>query len=197
MLTTLGALSSAFPLPWVPSRLVTSVRGAIVFDVARQHGLSLTADARQVLSSADSSDPQRSKYIGFASWAVGRLLRYAGPLRLLNPCVSAIETFAMGHLLDRYFEEARIRSSVRIEADEALHIRNLISRSLRMTLAMDLVVPKESRPDQPPGDEQRDDTTRMMDWALLSTASFPSFLLRRLDASFDRVVLDLKNSAAV
>jgi hypothetical protein len=194
LLTVLGAASGSFPLPFVPGRLVANVRGAIAFDVARQHGLNLTKDARRILSMADSADPKRARLIGLASWALRRVLRRVGPLWVLGPGISAIETFALGHLLNRYLEEARVHGSIRIESDEALRIRRIIDQSLLMTLSPDIVVPHEQRPDYPPGDDQRDDLTRILDWTLLSTASFPSYLLRRLDASFERVLRDRKNT---
>lgn len=194
LLTLMGAASGAVPIPFIPSRMVTNLRGAIVYDVARQHGLSLTNDARRVLSMADSNNPRRARIKGLASWAAGRVLRRIGPLWVLSPAVSAIETFALGHLLDRYLEEARTHHSIRIETDEALRIRRIIERSLLQTLSPDVVVAGEGRPDHPPGEDQRDDVTRLVDWALLSTASLPSYLLRRLDAAFDRVLRDLENT---
>lgn len=194
LLTLVGAASGAVPVPFLPSRMVRNVRGAIAYDVARQHGLSLSKDARRILSSADSQNPRRARILGLATWAASRLLRRVGPLWVLSSTASAIETFALGHILDRYLEEARTHHSIRIEAEEALKIRRIIERSLAQTLSPDTVVPPESRPDNPPGEDPRDEVTRLLDWALLSTASFPSYVLRRLDASFERVLRDLENS---
>lgn len=194
LLTLIGAASGAVPIPFLPGRMVTNVRGALAYDVARQHGLSLSRDARRVLSTADSSDPRRARLIGLATWAAGRLLRRVGPLWVLSPAAAAIETFALGHLLDRYLEEARTHHGIRIETEEALRIRKIIEQSLMQTLSPHVVVPDESRSDNPPGEDQRDDATKLVDWALLSTASAPSYLLRRLDASFDAVVRNLKNT---
>ena len=196
LLTAFGAVSGTIPLSVVPGQMLKNVRGAIAFDVARHHGLTLTKDARQILSSADSADLTRAQYIGIATWAVGRIVKRAGPLRMLRPTICAVEIFALGHLFSRYLEEARIRRSVRIEADEALHIRRTIDRSLRMSFAVDLILPKEHQPDFPPDDDQRNSFTRLIDWALLSTASLPSYFLRRLDASFDRVVCEKPNPNA-
>jgi phosphate/sulfate permease len=174
--------------------MVANVRGAIAYDVARTHGLSLSKDARRILSMTDSQNPRRARILSLATWAASRVLRRIGPLWVLSPTVSAIETFALGHLLDRYLEEARTHHSIRIEAEEALRIRRIIEKSLIQTLSPDTVVPTEGRSGNPPGEDQRDDVTRLVDWALLSTASFPSYVLRRLDAAFDRVLRDLQNS---
>lgn len=195
LLTILGAASGAVPLPFIPARMLSNVRGAIVYDVARQHGLSLSNDARHVLAVADSTDPRRARLIGLATWAASRLLRRIGPLWVLSPAMAAVETFALGHLLDRYLEEARTGHGIRIEADEAQRIRRIIDRTLVQTLAPDIVVTRDSRADNPPGEDQRDDATRLVDWALLSAASSPAYLLRRLDAAFDRVVREAENAA--
>lgn len=192
VLTMVGAASGAVPIPFIPGRMLTNVRGAIAYDVARRHGLSLTTDARRVLAAADSSDPRRAKLIGLASWAAGRILRRFGPLWIVSPAASAIETFALGHLLDRYLEEARTHHSVRIEADEALRIRRIIDKSLLQALSPQISVPQEDRPDNPPGEDQRDELTKLVDWTLLSAASLPSYLLRRLDSAFERILADVR-----
>ena len=195
LLTILSAASGAVPLPFVPAQMLSNVRGAIVYDVARQHGLSLSKDARRALSVADSTNPRRARLISIATWAASRLLRRVGPLWALSPAAAAIETFTLGHLLDRYLEEARTDHGIRIEADEAKRIRRIIERSLVQTLAPDIVVTRENRADNPPGEDQRDDLTRLLDWALLSAASSPAYLLRRLDAAFDRVIRETKNAS--
>lgn len=193
LLTLMGAASGAVPLPFLPDRLISNIRGAVVHDVARQHGLNLSNDARRVLSVANCANPRRARLIGLATWAASRLLRRFSPLWVLSPAASAIETFALGHLLDRYLEEVRSLRGIRIEADEAQRICRIIEKSLAQTLAPDVVVPTDSRADNPPGEDQRDDVTRLLDWALLSTASTPAYLLRRLDAAFDRVIRDADN----
>ncbi|OQB15479.1 MAG: hypothetical protein BWY17_02090 [Deltaproteobacteria bacterium ADurb.Bin207] len=193
LLTALGAASGSLPLPVLPGRLVTNIRGAIAFDVARQHGLSLTAEARRALARASSVDPTRAQLIGIVSWTARRLLRRVSPLWVLAPALSAIETFALGHLMNRYLEEARTHRGIRIETDEARHIRRIVEQSLLKTLSPEIVVSQEPRADYPHGDE-RDDLTRLIDWTLLTTASFPSYLLRRLDASFEAVIRESKNA---
>jgi len=175
--------------------MVSHVRGAIAHDVARQHGLGLTSDARRILSTASSADPRRARLIGLATWLTSRVLRRVGPLWALSPAAAAIETFALGHLLDRFLEEARSHHGIRIEADEALRIRRIIDKALVLTLTPDIVVPKASRADNPPGEDQRDDMTKLTDWALLSTASSPAYLLRRLDAAFDRAIREAENAS--
>ena len=51
-----GASLSAVPLPWLPDSLLRRVRGALVHDVAVRHGLSLTREARDVLSEPSGPD---------------------------------------------------------------------------------------------------------------------------------------------
>ena len=55
----LGASVGAVPLPWLPDSLVRRVRGAVVHDVAVRHGLSLTREAREVLSEPAGPDGPR------------------------------------------------------------------------------------------------------------------------------------------
>ncbi|PIE06205.1 MAG: hypothetical protein CSA75_00760 [Sorangium cellulosum] len=193
MLSIMGAATNAIPFPFIPSKMVSNVRGAIAYEVARSHGLTITNNARRVLSIAHSTHSRKAQLVGLASWAARRIFRKTGPFWMLSPAAAALETFALGHLLNRYFEEARKNHSVRVECDEALRIRRIIDITLQQTLSPDLVVPKGYRPDNPPGEDPREDITKLLDWALLSTASLPFYLLRRLDASFERVVADLKH----
>jgi len=109
---------------------------------------------------------------------------------VLAPAVSAFETYALGHLLDRYLEEVRTGGPVCVQAEEAQRIRMIVDRTLLKCLMPDVVVPSDSPPDNPPGDDARDDVTRLVDWTLLSSAAMPSYLLRRLDAAFDQVIRD-------
>ena len=190
VLSFLGAATGAVPLPFLPSRMVTRVRGAIVYDVTRRHGLSVTNDARHTLAAANSPDPRRARIVGLANWLAGRLLRRLGPMWVLSPAVSAIETYALGHLLDRYLEEVRTGGPIRIQSEEAQRIRVLIDRTLLKCLMPNVVVATDPSPDNPPGEDERDDVTRLVDWTLLSSAAAPSYLLRRLDAAFDEIIRD-------
>ena len=45
-----GALVGVVPIPILPRRMMRSIRGAMAHDVCTQHGLALTAEARDVLS---------------------------------------------------------------------------------------------------------------------------------------------------
>jgi len=114
--------------------------------------------------------------------------------------MEAVEVFSMGHLLDRYFTEVRSIGSPSVDVEEAVVIRSIIDRALQMTFTADLVVPDEPCAQEVLVDDQRDRATRMIDQALLSTAKVPSlplkYLLRRIDASFDRAVVDWKESCS-
>ena len=55
-----GASVGAVPLPWIPDSLARRVRGALVHDVAVRHGVSLSRDARDVLSEPAGPDGPRS-----------------------------------------------------------------------------------------------------------------------------------------
>ena len=50
ILSGFAVAASAIPIPFIPERLVATVRGSVVQDVAARHGLSLTRDARDALA---------------------------------------------------------------------------------------------------------------------------------------------------
>ena len=188
-LSLAGASSNSIPLPFLPGKAVTSIRGALAHDVIRRHGLSLTTDAREIIAAADSPDPGRARMLGLANYLLGRLIRKFGPLWFLTPTVTGVEVFALGHLLNRYLESHRVSRSVRVQADEARFIRTVIDRSVLRALSPTLRAPNaaDSRSVAAETDD-RDDATRLVDWALVSAASLPSFLVRRLEVAFDDVV---------
>jgi hypothetical protein len=178
-------MSGIIPLPFVPSRVLTNVRGAVVHDVARRHNLYLTNDARQILAAADSPDPRRARFIGLAAFVTRRLLRRLGPLWFFTPTFTALETFALGHLFGRYLEHARKQATVRVQADEARYVRARIDRALLRTLSPDVHARRDLPPDVATEHDDRDDIARIIDWALLSSASFPAYIIRRMEMAFD------------
>jgi len=186
VLSLLGGASGVVPLPFLPSRMQQRVRGAIVHDVAQRHGLVVTPEARQILAEPDSPDPQRARIRSLANYVAGRILRRLGPVWVLTPALAAIETYALGHLLDRYLDGMRKRSSVRIAASEAHLVRRMIDRSLLRALSPDLPVHNHDA-GEPAVEDLREDFTRLTDGVLLFTASIPAWLLRRLDAAFDLI----------
>jgi hypothetical protein len=189
-LVALGAASGAIPLPFVPTRLQQRIRGALVHDVASRHGLSLSTDARELLCEPDSPDPGRARLVRTAAYLTRSMLRRAGPVAMLGPAWSALDTFALGHLFDRYLERVRRSASVRLQAPEAREVRRLIDRAMLRFLSPELHVAREGRADGAPAEDARDEITRLSDALLLVAASAPAYLVRRLEAAFDAVVAD-------
>jgi hypothetical protein len=183
--TGLGAAVGAVPLPWVPDVLVRRVRGAVAHDVAVRHGLSLAVEARDILSDPSGLDgppgvlAQTVRFVGlrFATRAFKRV----APVRMLWPMRNALQTFVLGHLLDRYVELGRTERAVRIDADEARRIRHAIDGALARALTV------ESPPYIEPTviDDQRDALTSFVDGLLGLVAGLPGRLVGRLDAAFD------------
>jgi hypothetical protein len=113
------------------------------------------------------------------------LVRF-GPLGMLPPVRSGLQTFVLGHLLSRYLESFRDERSVRIEVEEARTVRRAIDRALLHALSTDLDVEREAL--EAPAEDLRDEVTQVVDGLLIATAGVPSWLVRRLDASFDDVI---------
>jgi hypothetical protein len=180
-----GASVGAVPLPWVPDSLVRRVRGALVHDVAVRHGLSLSRDARDVLSEPAGPDGPRGlvaqtlRFVGVRLAA--RALTRFGPLRLLWPVRNALQTYVLGHLFDRYLEQGRIERAVRVDAGEARRVRQAIDGALARALTV------EAPPAEEPTviDDQRDPATAFVDALLGLAAGVPGRLVGRLDAAFD------------
>jgi len=187
VLTSLGALSGAVPLPFVPTRLLRGIRGAIAHDIASRHGVSLNPAARSVLAEPDSSDARRADLLRAATFVASRLLKRIGPLGLLAPALAGLDSYALGHLLERYFARHRHLADRHMGRDEAASVRHSIDRALIRCLSPDLRTPARDAGEAPP-DDQRDETTRLADGALLLAASIPEYLVRRLDAAFDAIM---------
>lgn len=187
--SSLGALSGALPLPWVPDLVVRRIRGTQLHDIASRHGVALMDEARDVL--VESWFPGVPKLSGMAAaafsqagrFAAGRVLSFLGPLGWLPPVRSAIYTFVLGHLFERYMETARISRAVRIDADEARLIKKAIERALLAVATVKSESPWKDRIDAP--EELRTDATRLIDGIILSMASLPGWLVSRLDSAFD------------
>jgi hypothetical protein len=183
--TVLGAATGVVPLPFVPDIIVKRVRGALLHDLTARHGLSLTPDARKVL--VEGADvPQSKNYLKQgAVFAASRVLGRLGPLALVGPVRTALGTFVLGHLVERYLETARTIRSVRIDADEARRLRRAIDEALVLALTTEGKGAREDRPFA--ADDLRDPTTQVVDGVLISLASAPGWLVRRLDAAFDEI----------
>jgi hypothetical protein len=187
--TALGAGVAFVPLPWLPDSLSRRIRGALVHDVAVRHGLSLTRDARDVLSEPVGPDGPRSllsqaaRFLG-ARFAVKTLTRF-GPMGLVWPARAALLTFTLGHLFDRYLELGRIERAVRIDADEARRVRQAIDGALARALTVDAGF----APEPTTIDDQRDAMTALLDGVLGVAAGVPGWLVKRLDAAFDDLLV--------
>jgi hypothetical protein len=181
----LGASVSAVPLPWLPDSLVRRVRGALVHDVAVRHGLSLTREARNVLSEPAGPDGPRGLLAQAVQFLGGRLAMRTftrlGPIGLVWPVRAALRTYVLGHLFDRYLELARTERAVRVDVDEARRVRQAVEGALGRALTIDGGAPT----DPTVIDDQRDAMTALVDGLFGLAAGVPDRLVRRLDAAFD------------
>jgi len=177
----------ALPLPILPDRLVARLRGALAHDTAARHGVSITTDARKILADVDSEHGGRAlarkaaEALGFAI-----LKRGLGPLGAITTVARGLEVFAFGHLFDRYLVQARRSGAVRIHAEEARKVRANIDRAIVHAFSPMLRPASITLPDAV--EDLRDEFTRWIDTAILTGASLPSYVERRLEAAFDEVV---------
>ena len=128
--TILGAACGIVPLPWIPDAVARRVRGALVHDLTSRHGLSVTPDARALLVEPNSGEGPRGLLAQGARFAVSKVLGRLGPLALISPLRSALGTWALGHLLQRYVETSRATRSVRIDVEEARRVRRAMDQAV-------------------------------------------------------------------
>lgn len=183
VLTAFAVAASVVPLPILPDRFVGRVRGAIAHDTASRHGLSLTTEARAVLAAPGSVD--RAMALKAIEAVLTTVLKRLGPLGAAVHAARGLETFAFGFLFARYLSRHRSERGVRIQADEARHVRGLVDRSLLRAFSPNLQPAVATLPG--PIEDVRDEWTRWTDTLLLTTASLPGYLERRLEAAFDQV----------
>jgi hypothetical protein len=182
---SMGAL--ALPLPIVPERVVGRLRGALAHDIAARYGLSMTADARKILAdTARVSGPQSAARTTIET--IGRTLLSRGPLGALTSVAGGLEVYAFGHLFERYLVHVRKTQAVRIGIDEAKLIRQLIDRSMLRLFSPYLQPASITMQDLV--EDLRDEFTRWVDTAIITSASLPSYLERRLEAAFDEVAAE-------
>lgn len=186
MLTGASLLVGAIPIPLVPSRALRQIRGALVHEVVARHGLSLVTDARRVLAEPNSQDRIRTLVRRTVEIATRRLLRRLGPLAVLSTVVTAFETYALGHLLERYLRRVRPAGTIRIQQGEARRIRQAIDAAVVHAFSP-ATEPRPLRRNEP-AEDLRDEFTRWIDTMLLTGATLPSYLERRLEAAFDTAV---------
>jgi len=184
VMTAYAVAATVIPIPFVPDRVLTRVRGALVYDVASRHGLSLTTDARAALAEADSE--MRTKLVRTAETIARQLLRRVRPLGVLASASRGVEIYALGLLFERYVVRARRSAAVRLHQEEARLVREAIDRALLRALSPAL---RPATTTVNEGVEDlRDEFTRWIDALLLTSAAVPSYLERRLEAAFDEVV---------
>lgn len=188
--TVLGAASGIVPLPWIPNAIVRRVRGALAHDITARHGLSLTPEARDVLADPLAGDGAKGVLSQGVAFAVTRVLGRFGPLSAVPPVRSALGTFVLGHLLQRYLDTARTTRAARIDVDEARRVRRAIDQALLYALTTEANASREDPPR--PAEDLRDQTTQLVDGVLITMASLPGWLVRRLDAAFDEVLASVR-----
>lgn len=178
----MGAAIGLVPLPWLPGALSDRLRGALLFDIARRHGLSLSKEARAILA-APFGPPAMRGFVGQAiAFASARVLGRFGPLAALGPVRGAVSTFVLGHLFHRWVSVTRQERTLRIDAEEARNVRRAIDDAFLR--AFTTPVPTEAV-EGVDADDPRDEVTRITDGLLAAAASVPAWLVRRLDAAFD------------
>lgn len=192
LLTTFAVAATALPIPILPDRIVERVRGAIAHDAVSRHGLSLTTEARAVLAAPGGLD--RAMAVKAAEMLIRAVLKRLGPLGAAVFVARGLETFALGHLLDRYLSRSRAERGSRIQNDEARRVRSLIDRALVRAFSPTLRPAIATLPG--PVEDVRDEVTRWTDLVILTTAALPSYLERRLEAAFDQVLSEAEASGA-
>lgn len=187
MMTAYAVAATVIPIPFVPDRVLTTIRGALVYDIASRHGLSLTTDARSTLAEPDSE--LRTKLVRTAETIARQILRRVRPLGVLASASRGVEIFALGLLFERYVTTVRRTGAVRIHRDEARLVREAIDRAILRTFSPSLK-PAVTTVNEG-AEDLRDELTRWIDAVLLTTSAVPSYLERRLQAAFDEVAREM------
>jgi hypothetical protein len=178
-----GAVAGSVPLPYIPDALTRRVRGALVQDIAARHGLSITLEARDLFSEPAGTEGPRGLGAQAVRFVTRRLLGRFGPLAIVPPIRSGIETFVLGHLFTRYLETARTERAARIDVEEARELRRAIDRALVLTMSPEVHGAMDAAPRAP--EELRDTVTQIVDGVLQTFAGAPEWALRRVEAAFD------------
>jgi hypothetical protein len=184
--TVLGAAAGSVPLPWLPDIVARRVRGALAQDLASRHGLSLTSEARDLLSEPAGTEGPRGVGAQAMRWATRRLLGRFGPLAFFAPLRGGVETFVLGHLFARYLDGSRVERAARIDVEEARVVRRAIDRALVLLVSPELHSPVAVP--AAPVEDLRDPVTRLVDGVLMTAASAPEWAVRRLEAAFDEAL---------
>jgi len=186
MLTGMSLVAGAIPLPILPDRVLRQLRGAVAHEAASRHGLSLSSDARQMLARPTHTDRMRAVLRKGVELLTRRVLRRIGPLAPLSAAASAFEVYALGHLIDRYLTQLRAPGAARMHAAEAERLRTAIDTAVMRSFYPATTPSRLRLPEA--GEDLRDEFTRWLDTVLVTVATLPSYLQRRLDAAFDEIV---------
>lgn len=178
----MGALASAVPIPILPSALGVRLRGALLHDVARRHGLALSKEARELLGEPFGPPAMHGRVGRAVGFAARRVLGRFGPLGALGPAWGWMSTYALGRLFFFYVSELRDETAVRIDAAEARGVRAAMDAALLRVFSTPGGAPRAEASDL---EDARDDATKLTDAVLAAVASVPSWLTARLDAAFE------------
>lgn len=194
-----GALVGVVPIPILPRRMMRSIRGAMAHDVCTQHGLALTAEARDVLAepAAGGMPPGIAK--DALAFVAGRALAKFGPYStILAPVRSAFDTLAFGRILDRYLEKYRPSSPrgriLRIDGEEAHEIRRVLDRASHRVIRPGLQATTELAGEPP--EDYRGSIEKAIDTAMITAARLPEWVANRLDAALDEVMKGQRDGGA-
>ena len=182
----LGAAAGSVPLPWLPDALGRRIRGALTQDIATRHGLSITREARDILCEPAGTEGPRGLGAQAMRFVTRRILGRFGPLAIVPPIRGALETLALGHLFTRYLDGRRTERSARIDVEEARELRHCIDRALLLVVSPEVHAAFDAPPQAP--EELRDGITQLVDGVLISFASAPAWVVRRLEAAFDEAL---------
>ena len=184
----IGASVGTIPIPWLPDAFARRVRGALVHDVAARHGLSLTREARDLLAEPSGPDGPRgllAQAVRFFGARIAlRALTGFGPFAVVWPLRSALGTYLLGHLFDRYLDLARTERAVRIDVEEARRVRLAIDGAV--VRALTVVTP--SAPEPSIIDDQREAAAVVVDAVLGLAAGLPARVMLRLETAFDELL---------
>jgi hypothetical protein len=188
--TVLGGAASFVPLPWVPDVVQRRVRGAMVHEIATRHGLSLSTEARALLAEPSGVEGPRGIIENGLRFAGAKILARFGPFGIFPPVRSAVSTFLLGHLFERYLEIVRSDRAVRIDVEEARRVRRAIEQALIYAFTGDTAAPREPRPIAP--EDLRDQMTQILDGVIMKLTSLPSRLTRRVEVAFDESLATMR-----
>ena len=156
-----------------------------------RHGLSLPPEARTLLVAPTGTEGPRGLLKTGARFALGKVLGRFGPFGLIGPVRSALGTYALGHLLQRYLQASRTERSVRIDVEEARRVRRAIDQATIYALTTEARPSREESPHAP--EDLREKNEQVVDGVLISIASMPGWLVRRLEAAFDEVIVSVRS----